>query len=187
MRTIIGITGASGSNFAVNFIQKCPSEKFLVATKWGKRVMMEELGLKFEEISSMVDNTFADHDLASPFASGSNYFDSLVIVPCSISTLNKIASGISDTLITRMAQVALKERRRLIIALRETPLDAVTLENALKLTKAGAIIAPISPGLYMEESTLGDLADSFSEKLLDLVGIRSERGWRAENIKNERS
>ena len=79
MRTIIGITGASGSNFAVNFIQKCPSEKFLVATKWGKRVMMEELGLKFEEISSMVDNTFADHDLASPFASGSNYFDSLVI------------------------------------------------------------------------------------------------------------
>ena len=109
MRTIIGITGASGSNFAVNFIQKCPSEKFLVATKWGKRVMMEELGLKFEEISSMVDNTFADHDLASPFASGSNYFDSLVIVPCSISTLNKIASGISDTLITRMAQVALKK------------------------------------------------------------------------------
>ena len=86
-----------------------------------------------------------------------------------------------------MAQVALKERRRLIIALRETPLDAVTLENALKLTKAGAIIAPISPGLYMEESTLGDLADSFSEKLLDLVGIRSERGWRAENIENEGS
>ena len=185
MRTIIGITGASGSNFAVNFIQKCPSEKFLVATKWGKRVMMEELGLKFEEISSMVDNTFADHDLASPFASGSNYFDSLVIVPCSISTLNKTCY--QSIRYTRMAQVALKERRRLIIALRETPLDAVTLENALKLTKAGAIIAPISPGLYMEESTLGDLADSFSEKLLDLVGIRSERGWRAENIKNEGS
>ena len=101
MRTVIAITGASGSNFAVNFITKCPNEKFLVASKWGKRVVHEELGLKFEELESMVDNTYSDSDLASPFASGSNYFDSLVIVPCSVSTLNKIASGISDTLITR--------------------------------------------------------------------------------------
>ena len=97
-----------------------------------KRVMLEEMGLKFDELKSMVDNTFSDSDLAAPFASGSNYFDSLVIIPCS-STLNKIASGISDSLITRMAQAVLKERRKLITFLRETPLDAITLENALKL------------------------------------------------------
>lgn len=182
MRTVIAITGASGSNFAVNFITKCPNEKFLVASKWGKRVVHEELGLKFEELESMVDNTYSDSDLASPFASGSNYFDSLVIVPCSVSTLNKIASGISDTLITRMAQVALKERRKLVIALRETPLDSITLENALKLSKAGAIIAPVSPGLYLEETSIADLADTFSDKLLSLVGVQKENGWKNEDI-----
>ena len=182
MRTVIGITGASGSNFAVDFITKCPNEKFLVASKWGKRVIFEELGLKFEELESMVDNTFSDSDLAAPFASGSNHFDSLVIVPCSVSTLNKIASGISDTLITRMAQVALKERRKLVIALRETPLDSITLENALKLTKAGAIIAPVSPGLYLEETSISDLASSFSDKLLSLIGIRKENGWKNKEI-----
>ena len=185
MRTIIGITGASGSNFAVNLIEKCPSEKYLVASKWGKRVMHEELGLKFEELRSMVDNTFSDSDLASPFASGSNYFDSLIIIPCSISTLNKIASGISDSLITRMAQVALKERRKLIIALRETPLDSITLENALKLSKAGAIVAPISPGVYMGESSIKDMENTFSEKILSLIGVHPDKGWRTEKIKEE--
>ncbi|MBT3475388.1 UbiX family flavin prenyltransferase [bacterium] len=182
MRTVIAITGASGSNFAVNFITKCPSEKFLVVSKWGRRVVHEELGLKFEELESMVDNSYSDSDLASPFASGSNHFDSLVIVPCSISTLNKIASGISDTLITRMAQVALKERRKLVIALRETPLDSITLENALKLSQAGAIIAPVSPGLYLEETSIVDLADTFSDKLLSLVGVHKENGWKNEDI-----
>ena len=182
MRTVIAITGASGSNFAVNFIEKCPSEKYLVASKWGKRVIFEELGIKFDELKSMVNNTFTDWDLASPFASGSNHFDSLVIIPCSISTLNKIASGISDTLITRMAQIALKEKRRLIIAVRETPLDSITLENASKLSNAGAIIAPVSPGLYMNESSILDLADSFSNKILGLIGIEKGNGWRAEDI-----
>ena len=182
MRTVIAITGASGSNFAVNFITKCPNEKFLVASKWGKRVVHEELGLKFEELESMVDNTYSDSDLASPFASGSNYFDSLVIVPCSVSTLNKIASGISDTLITRMAQVALKERRKLVIALRETPLDSITLENALKLSKAGAIIAPVSPCYYLDDTSIAYLSDTFSDKLLSLVGVHKENGWKNEDI-----
>ncbi|MEE2975575.1 MAG: UbiX family flavin prenyltransferase [Thermodesulfobacteriota bacterium] len=182
MRTVIAITGASGSNFALNFIEKCPSEKYLVVSKWGKRVIFEELGVKYEEIKSMVDNTFPDNDLASPFASGSNHFDSLVILPCSISTLNKIASGISDTLITRMAQIALKERRRLIIAVRETPLDSITLENALKLSNAGAIIAPVCPGLYMEESSISDLANTFSKKILSLIGAEKENGWRSRDI-----
>ena len=90
--------------------------------------------------------------------------------------------GISDTLITRMAQVALKERRRLVIALRETPLDSITLENALKLSKSGAIIAPVSPGLYLEESSISDLADTFSDKLLSLVGLHKDNGWRNEEI-----
>ena len=182
MRTIIAITGASGSKFAINFIEKCPSEKYLVVSKWGKRVIFEELGLKLEEIKSMVNNTFGDWDLASPLASGSNHFDSLVIIPCSLSTLNKIASGISDTLITRMAQIALKERRRLVVAIRETPLDSITLENALRLSNAGAIIAPISPGYYMNEASISDLANSFSDKILSLIGASKENGWRNKDL-----
>ena len=97
----------------------------------------------------------------------------------------KIASGISDSLITRMAQVALKERRKLIIALRETPLDAITLENALKLSRAGAIVAPISPGVYMGESSIKDMENTFSEKILSLIGVHPKKGWRTEKIKDE--
>ena len=86
---------------------------------------------------------------------------------------------------TRMAQVALKERRKLIIALRETPLDSITLENALKLSKAGAIVAPISPGVYMGESSIKDMENTFSEKILSLIGVHPDKGWRTEKIKDE--
>ena len=84
-----------------------------------------------------------------------------------------------------MAQIALKERRKLIIAVRETPLDSITLENALKLSKAGAIIAPVCPGLYMEESSISDLANTFSSKILSLIGLEKENGWRSENIHDQ--
>ena len=123
MRTIVGFTGASGAAYGVDFLRRCPDEKFLIASKWGKRVLHEELGLKTEEMRPWVNEIYSDSDLGSPFSSGSNHFDSLVIVPCSISTLAKIANGIADTLITRVAQVALKERRKLVIALRVTPLS----------------------------------------------------------------
>ena len=108
----MGITGASGVAYGVDFLRRCPGEKFLVASKWGKRVLHEELGLKVEEIRPWVKDIYRDSDLASPFSSGSNHFDSMVIVPCSVSTLAKIANGIADTLITRIAAVALKEKKK---------------------------------------------------------------------------
>ncbi|HWP91956.1 MAG TPA: UbiX family flavin prenyltransferase [Thermodesulfobacteriota bacterium] len=182
MRTIVGITGASGVVYGVDFLRKCPDDKFLVVSKWGKRVLQEELGLKVEEISPWVKKTFNDWDLAAPFSSGSNHFDSLVIIPCSVSTLGKIASGIADTLITRAAQVALKERRRLVIALRETPLSSIALENALKLSREGAIIMPISPPHYIDASTVNDLVEGFVNKVLKVIGIDDGSGWRQEDL-----
>ncbi len=182
MRTIVALTGASGVVYGVDFLRRCPGEKFLVASKWGKRVLHEELGLKVEELNPWVKRIYSDSDLAAPFSSGSNGFDSLVVVPCTVSTLAKIANGIGDTLITRIAQVALKERKRLILALRETPLSSVSLENALKLSKEGVIIAPISPPHYLNPTSIEDLVRGYVDKLLSLIGVENRKGWRYEEL-----
>lgn len=182
MRTIVGFTGASGVAYGVDFLRRCPDEKFLIASKWGRRVLHEELGLKAEELRPWVKDIYSDSDLAAPFSSGSNHFDAFVIVPCSVSTLSKIANGIADTLITRIAQVALKERRKLVIALRETPLSTIALENALKLSKEGVIIMPISPPHYMNFKTVDDVIEGYVDKLLNTVGVETNNGWRSEDI-----
>ena len=182
MRTIIGITGASGVVYGVDFVRRCPEDKYLIASKWGRHVLHEELGLKVDEMKPWVNEIYNDSDLASPFSSGSNHFDSLVIVPCSISTLAKIANGIADTLITRVAQVALKEKRQLVIALRETPLSSIALENALKLSREGAVIMPISPPHYLKSENVSDLVEGFVDKLLSVIGVENGNGWKSEEL-----
>ncbi len=182
MRTIVGFTGASGVAYGVDFLRRCPDDKYLVVSKWGKRVLHEELGLKTEELRPWVNEIYSDSDLATPFSSGSNHFDALVIIPCSISTLAKIANGIADTLITRIAQVALKERRKLVIALRETPLSSIALENALKLSREGAVIMPISPPHYMNTESVSSLVEGYVDKVLSMVGVDTGNGWRHEEL-----
>ena len=108
MRVIVGMTGASGSIFGVDFLRRCPGEKFLILTKWGRYVLKEETGLTEHHLAEHVKKSFSDEDLSAPFSSGSNPFDALVILPCSASTMAKIACGIADTLLTRTAAVALK-------------------------------------------------------------------------------
>ena len=182
MRTIVGITGASGVIYGVDFLRRCPDEKYLIVSKWGRRVLHEELGVKIQELSHWAKKTFNDWDLAAPFSSGSNHFDSLVIIPCSVSTLGKIASGIADTLITRIAHVALKEKRRLVIAIRETPLNSIALENALKLSREGAVIMPISPPHYLEINSVNDLVEGFVDKVLMIIEAKHSNGWMYEEL-----
>ncbi len=182
MRTIVGFTGASGVAYGVDFLRRCPGDKFLIASKWGKRVLHEELELKIEELRPWVKDIYSDSDLGAPFSSGSNHFDTLVIVPCSISTLAKIANGIADTLITRIAQVALKERRRLVIALRETPLSSIALENALKLSREGVVIMPICPPHYINAENVNDLIEGYVDKILNVIGVNTGNGWRHEEL-----
>src|SRR5206468_441134 len=136
-RYLVGMTGASGAAFGVDFLKRCPGEKYLVLTDWARQVLQAETGLKPSDLEPLVKRLFADRDLAAPFASGSNRYDALVIVPCSVSTLAKIAVGIGDTLLTRAAQVALKERIRMVVCVRETPLSSIALENALRLARRG--------------------------------------------------
>jgi 4-hydroxy-3-polyprenylbenzoate decarboxylase len=145
-------------------------------------VLKEETGLTEHHLAEHVKRSFADEDLSAPFASGSTPFDALVILPCSVSTLAKIACGIGDTLLTRSAQVALKERRRLILCLRETPLSTIALEQAAKLSQAGAIIMPLSPGFYHRPQTIAELAEQFSDRVLSLIGVEGARAWKAEAL-----
>jgi 4-hydroxy-3-polyprenylbenzoate decarboxylase len=181
-RYLIGMTGASGAIHGVDFVKRCPGEKYLVLSDWARQVLHSETGLKPSDLEPHVKRTFADNDLAAPFSSGSQRLDAFVIVPCSVSTLAKIAAGIADTLITRAAAVALKERMRLILCLRETPLSTIALRNAHELSREGVVIMPISPPWYRTPKTLDELVQGFTGKLLALLGEDAGPGWRDEEL-----
>lgn len=182
MRIIVGITGSSGAVYAQEFLKQCDAEKFLVVSKWGKVLLKEELGISDRDLAHYVKKQFSDDDLTASIASGSNHFDAFVIVPCSTSTLGKIASGIGDTLISRTAQVALKERIKLILCIRETPLSTVTLEQAARLSHENVIIMPISPPMYFVPKTVDEYIQAFVDKLQAVLGVKRMRGWRAEEL-----
>jgi 4-hydroxy-3-polyprenylbenzoate decarboxylase len=182
MRIVIGITGSSGAIYAQQFIKRCQADKYLVVSKWGKVLLKDELGIGVKELLPDVKRDFSDDDLSAPIASGSNDIDALVILPCSTSTLGKIASGIGDTLITRTAQVALKERFKLVLCIRETPLSTISLEQCARLSRDGAIIMPISPPMYYIPKSVDEYVQAFVEKVLGVVGLRQSRGWRVEEL-----
>src|SRR5262249_44106970 len=129
-----------------------------------------------------VRGRYSDGDLASPFASGSNAVDATVILPCSSSTAAKIAAGIGDTLITRAAQVALKERRRLIVAGRGAPLSPLHRQAPSRRAREGAVILPLSPPWYGRPRSIDDLVTATTDKLLRLLGVPVPGGWREEEL-----
>ena len=171
MRIILGISGASGAAYGVEFLKRCPAdEKFVILTRWGRNLLKTEAGLSPDDLAPFCKKIYATDDLSAPFASGSNPFDAMVIMPCSVATLGKIANGISDNLLTRAAEVAMKERRKLLIAVRETPLSSIALENALKLSREGVIIMPVSPPFYTQPKTIDELVASFADKAIGTLG-----------------
>ncbi len=183
MRIVLGISGASGAQYAVEFLKRCPvEEKYAVISRWGRHLLQTEAGLAPQDLTPYVKKVYANDDMGAPFASGSNPFDAMVILPCSVATLGKIANGISDNLITRTAEVALKERRKLIICVRETPLSTIALENALKLSRDGVIIMPVSPPFYMMPKSLEELTVSFVDKVLGTLGLPVAAGWRSSEL-----
>lgn len=184
MRTIIGITGASGSLFGVELLRRMGGEKYLVSSRWGKSVLAQETGMTFDQISTYATRVFSNDDLSAPISSGSNPFDAMAILPCSASTMAKIASGVADSLITRAASVALKERRKLIVCLRETPLSAIHLEQMHKLSLAGAVVMPLVPSFYQGADTVRDLAGLFADRVVGLIdpSFVPESGWKQEAL-----
>ncbi len=183
-RVAIGITGSSGAVYAMDFLRRCPHEKFVIVSKWGKAVMKDELNLPdpLAAIAPLCQKIFSDSDLTAPLASGTNHIDAFVIIPASTSTIGKIASGIGDTLITRTAAVCLKEGRKLIICVRETPLSTITLRQCAELSAEGVIIMPISPPLYFVPATVEEYVQGFVNKVLNHVGVEVGNGWRSEEL-----
>lgn len=182
MRIIVAITGSSGAIYALDFLKRCPADKFLIVSKWGKTLLSDEIKMSDKDLHPFVKKQFSNDDLTAPIASGSNRFDAFVIIPCSTSTIGKIASGIGDSLITRTAQVALKERYKLILCVRETPLSTVTLEQCAKLSRDGAVVMPISPPLYFIPKNVSEYVEGFVNRVLGVLGFKVGRGWREDEL-----
>ncbi len=179
-RIIIGITGASGAAYARRVMQRLAEadvQIHLTVSTYGKRLLFDELGLKRLDPDALTSGrgelvtVYNDNDVGAAIASGSFLHDGMIVVPCSSNTLGAIAAGIGDNLLKRAAAVTLKERRRLILAVRESPASHIDICNMKRLSEAGAIIAPLSPGFYMLPKTVDDLVDFMAGKLLDLVNV----------------
>jgi 4-hydroxy-3-polyprenylbenzoate decarboxylase len=171
MRIVVAVTGASGIDYAVTLLKVLKEEKILIVSEHGKRLIEIESVLSLDEIDALSDTRYDDDDLEAAISSGSNDFDAMVVVPCSLSTLSKIACGIADTLITRTASVALKEDRRLILVPRETPLSQIHIDNMSRLKCAGAVILPAMPAFYTKPKTVQDMVDFISGKIMESLGL----------------
>ena len=179
-RIIVAITGASGSVYPQRMIRRLVEAEVnvhLVVSTFGRRLLHDELAIA--EVSAEVligrsTDRLTVHpyrDVGCVIASGSFHTDGMIVCPCSSKTLGSIAAGVGDSLLDRAAAVTLKERRRLILVYREMPMSHIDLLNAIRLSEAGAIICPASPGFYMLPKTVDDLVDFVVGKLLDLVGV----------------
>lgn len=179
---ILGITGASGIHAARLLVEKSPWPVDLVASRWGRDVAGTECG-GIESIEAHAHRVFNPDDLRAPPSSGSVPTVGMVVLPCSAHTLAQIAAGLGDSLITRAAHCQLKERRPLIVCLRESPLTLIDLENARRVAAAGAVIMPMSPPFFMFAGTdpkavsMDDLLDAFVDRVLALLGQPSTRTW----------
>lgn len=176
-KIVVGITGASGSVYAVRLIDVLREqgiEVHVVITDSGQRVLDYECGVTMEELSRRVDVLYPNTDVGAAIASGSFRMDAMVILPCSMKTAGAIAHGVTDDLLTRAADVTLKEGRRLLLVPRETPMHEIHLENLLRLARAGAVIMPAAPGFYHRPETLDGLVNMMVGKILDRLGIEAE-------------
>ena len=177
-RVVVGITGASGIPYGIRLLEvlrEFDVEVHLTCSPSASLVNKHEGdGRSWDEVLALADVVHDNSNLAASIASGSFKAKAMAIVPCSGTTLGKIAAGISDNLVTRAALVMLKERRQLILVPRETPLSTIYIDNMLKLSNAGAIIAPASPAFYNKPKTLDDNVNFIVGRVLDLLGYDSE-------------
>lgn len=173
MHTVVGISGASGIVYGTRLLETLPGKKTVIVSRDAKNIAGMELGLDVGDIYALADGHFENEDMSAPIASGSVKFDSMAIAPCSTSTMSKIACGISDNLMTRVAGVALKERRKLVLVIRETPLSSIILENMGRLARAGAVILPASPAFYPKPKGIDDMVDFVVGRVLDQLGLEN--------------
>lgn len=174
MRIVVGVTGASGAVYAVRLLEKLRRpgvEVHLILSRAGEKTLFLETGRKSADLKALADFTWPVDDISAPLASGSFQTAGMVIAPCSIHTMSSLACGVTSTLLTRAADVTLKERRPLVLMVRESPLHVGHLRTMTSLAEMGAILAPPVPGFYNQPATILDLVDASVERVLDLVGL----------------
>jgi flavin prenyltransferase len=183
---VVGITGASGAPYAVRLLQQLVSAHrpvSLIVSKYGIRLLEAEVGIaSIDELRDAVGKTawdscvetFSNEDRGAPPASGSSLTAGMIVCPCSMGTLSAIAVGASRSLVERAADVTLKERRKLVLVPRETPLSAIHLANMLRLARAGAVVMPASPGFYHGPKQISDLVDFVVARMLDQLGVEQK-------------
>lgn len=173
-KIILAITGASGSLYALQFLkimQQAEAEIHAIISDAGRLVFKHELGLDPEDLDRYVHQWYAKDDFAAPMSSGSSGFDAMLVLPCTMGTLGAIANGVVQNLVHRAADVTLKEKKPLLLAVRETPFNRVHLENMLKAHDAGAVICPPMPSFYHHPENLEQMAIFFAGRLADLLGF----------------
>lgn len=181
-RLVVGLSGASGMPYALDLLQtlrRIPDlETHLVLTQGAKRVLLEEAEMSLEEVEALAQVVHRSSDLGAAVASGSFRTMGMVIVPCSATTLAKVAYGLADNLLTRAAYVTLKERRPLVLVPREAPLPLPSLEAMVRAAQAGATILPAAPGFYHKPQQIDDLLAFITQRILDLFGLDYPRAPR---------
>lgn len=175
MRILVAITGASGLEYGrklVEVLRKANGIDAKVVVSSGAKEVAKAEG------STLPKADYGERDFSCPYASGSNPPDAMVVIPCSLKTLGEIANGVGDTLITRAAEVALKERKKLVLVVRETPYSLMTIRNMETVTLAGGVILPATPGFYGKPKKVDDLIDFIVARVLDQLGVKHGLGKR---------
>ena len=183
MEIIVGISGASGVQYGVRLLHVLKEKgcrTHLIVTDSARKIIEIETDYLLKEVERLASYFYEPRDFNAPIASGSHLFDAMVVVPCSMGTLSGIACGSSDTLITRSADVCLKEKRRLVLVPRETPLSLVQLRNMVSAAEAGAVILPACPAFYSQPKSMEELVDVLVGRVLDLCDVKNDlsRRWK---------
>ncbi len=176
-RLIVGITGATGAIFGVRLLQALHSsvvETHLIVSKWGAHTLAQETSYSLDRVRQLATYSYQAGDQGAPVSSGSFLTTGMVVAPCSVRTLAAIATGQGDNLIHRAADVILKERRKLVLLVRETPLNEIHLENMLKLSRMGAVILPPVPAFYNHPQSIEAMVDHVVMRTLDQFGIHTD-------------
>ena len=176
MRLIIGITGATGVIYGVRLLERLRDagvETHLVISRWGARTLLHETPYSREQVEALAHAAYAPGDMGAAISSGSFQTAGMIVVPCSAKTLGAIAHGYGDGLVHRAADVVLKERRKLLLGVREAPLSDVHLENMLKLSRMGAVILPPMPAFYNNPRSLADIVEHTVARMLDQFGVEA--------------
>ncbi|HEV8316990.1 MAG TPA: UbiX family flavin prenyltransferase [Vicinamibacterales bacterium] len=173
-RVVVGITGATGVIYGVRLLERLREagvETHLIISRWGGRTLLHEAGRSRDQVEALASVVYAPNDMGAAISSGSFPTTGMIVAPCSARTLAAIAHGFDDNLIHRAADVTLKERRKLVLTVREAPLSDIHLENMLKLSRMGAVILPPMPAFYHHPQTIADLIDYTVARMLDQFAI----------------